>query len=87
MSTHSVNKKPLSLIEIIENNPYEKIKHDGDSAEMADEILFEASTFIEKARNEQELIAIYQMLATELEIGGLPNPVGFGFLFRRRMAF
>jgi len=68
MSTHSVNKNLLLLKETIERNLYEKIKHDRDIVEVADEILIEASTFIEKARNEQELIAIYEMLTTMLEI-------------------
>ena len=68
MSTHSVNKKLLLLRKTIESNLYEKIKDDREIAEVADEILFASSTFIEKARNEKELIAIYEMITTMLEI-------------------
>jgi len=68
MSTYSVNKKLLLLRKTIESNLYEKIKDDREIAEVADEILFESSTFIEKARNEKELIAIYEMITTMLEI-------------------
>ncbi len=68
MSTHSANKNLLSLRDAIESNLYEKIKDDRDIAEIADEVLFEASTFIEKARNEKELIAIYEMITKMLEI-------------------
>jgi len=68
MNSHSVNKNLLSLREAIVSNLYEKIKDDSEIAEVADEILFEASTFIEKARNEKELIAIYEMITKMLEI-------------------
>jgi hypothetical protein len=68
MSTHSVNENLLLLRETIESSLREKINGNRDIAEIAAETLFEASTFIKKARNEQELIAIYDMLTTELEI-------------------
>jgi len=68
MRNHSVKEKLLSLRKTIESNLYEKIADDRDIAEVADEILGEASTLIEKARNEQELIAIYKMLTAMLEI-------------------
>jgi hypothetical protein len=68
MSTHSINKKLLLLRKTIESNLYEKIKDDREIAEVADEILFESSTLIEKARNEKEIIAIYEMITTMLEI-------------------
>ncbi len=68
MSIHSANQDLLSLRETIESNLYEKIEDDMEITEVADEILGEASTIIEKARHEQELIAIYEMLATQLQI-------------------
>jgi len=68
MSTYSVGKNLLLLRKTIESNLYEKIKDDREIAEVADEILFEASTLIEKARNEKELIAIYEMITKMLEI-------------------
>jgi len=68
MSTNSVNRNLLLLRDAIVSNLYEKIKNDREIAEVADEILFEASTIIEKARNKQELIAFYEMIATMLEI-------------------
>ena len=68
MSTYSANKNLQLLRETIESNLYEKIKNDREIVEAADEILGEASTIIEKARNEQELIAIYEMITTMLEI-------------------
>ncbi len=68
MSTHSANKNLLLLRETIESSLYEKIKDDREILEVADEILGEASAIIEEARNEQELIAIYEMIATQLQI-------------------
>jgi hypothetical protein len=68
MSTYSVNKNLLLLKETIERNLYEKMKDDMEIVEAADGILGEAFTIIKKARNEQELIAIYEMIATMLEI-------------------
>jgi len=68
MSTHSVNKNLLSLREAIVSNLYEKIKNDREIVEEANEILIAASTIIEKARNEQELIAVFDMITTQIEI-------------------
>ncbi len=68
MSTYSANKNLLSLRDAIESNLYEKIKDDREISEVANEILGEASAIIEEARNKQELIAIYEMIATQLQI-------------------
>ena len=68
MSTDSVNKNLLFLKETILTNLYERIKSDREIVEEAKEILIAASPIIKKARNEQELIAIYDMIATQLEI-------------------
>jgi hypothetical protein len=68
MSTYSANKNLQLLRETIVSNLYEKIKNDREIVEEANEILIAASTIIEKSRNEQELIAFYDMIATQLEI-------------------
>ena len=68
MKTHSVNKNLLFLKETILTNLYKRIKIDREIVEEAKEILIAASPIIKKARNEQELIAIYDMIATQLEI-------------------
>jgi hypothetical protein len=68
MRTHSVNKNLLFLKETILTNLYERIKSDRGIVEEAKEILIAASSIIKKARNEQELIAIYDMISTQLEI-------------------
>jgi len=68
MSTHSVSKNLLLLRETIVSNLYEKIKTDREILEEANEILIASSTIIEKARNEQELIAVFDMITTQLEI-------------------
>jgi len=68
MSTDSVNKNLLFLKETILTNLYKRIKIDREIVEEAKEILIAASPIIKKARNEQELIAIYDMIATQLEI-------------------
>jgi len=68
MNTHSVNKNLLSLREVIVRNLYEKAKTDREIVEEANEILIASSSIINKARNEQELIAVFDMIATQLEI-------------------
>jgi hypothetical protein len=68
MSTHSVNKNLLLLRERLVSNLYEKVKTDREIAEEATEILVAASTITDKARNEQELIAVFDMIAKQLEI-------------------
>jgi hypothetical protein len=68
MSTHSINKNLLLLRERIVGNLYEKIKTNKETVEELKEILFAASTIIEKARNEQELIAVFDIIATQLEV-------------------
>ena len=68
MKTHSVNKNLLFLKETILTNLYERIKNDREIVDEAEEILIAASPIIKKARNEQELIAIYDMISTQLEI-------------------
>jgi len=68
MSTYSANKNLQLLRETIVSNLYEKIKNDREIVEEANEILIAASTIIEKSRNEQELIATYDMISTQLKI-------------------
>ncbi len=68
MRTHSVKENLLSLGEMILSNLYEKIKDDREILEEVREILIAAPNIIEKAKNEQELIAFYDMIATRLEI-------------------
>lgn len=68
MATHSTNKNLLLLKETIITNLYERIKNDRGIVEKANEILLVASVLIEKARNEHELIAIYDFITTRLEI-------------------
>jgi hypothetical protein len=68
MNIDSGNKNLLLLKETIVSNLYEKIKNDREIVEEANEILIGASTFIETARNEQELIAIFDMITTQIEI-------------------
>jgi len=50
------------------NNLYEKTKNDKETLEEIREIFMAAPNIIEKAKNEQELIAFYDMIATQLEI-------------------
>jgi hypothetical protein len=68
MSTHPINKNLLLLRDRIISNLYEKTKTDKEILEEIREILIAAPNIIEKAQNEQELIAFYDMIATQLEI-------------------
>ncbi len=68
MNVNTVNKNLLLLKETILANLYEKIKNDREIIEEANEILIAASTMIENARNEQELIAVYETIVIQLEI-------------------
>jgi hypothetical protein len=68
MNTHSFNKNLLFLKETILTNLYERIKSDREIVEEAKEVLIAASTIIKKARNKKELIAVYEMIAKQLEI-------------------
>jgi hypothetical protein len=68
MSTHSINKNLLLLRDRIISNVYEKTKNDKEILEEIREIFMAAPNIIEKAKNEQELIAFYDMIATQLEI-------------------
>jgi len=68
MRPHPVNENLLFLKETILTNLYERIKSDREIVEEAKEVLIAASTIIKKARNEKELIAVYEMIAKQLEI-------------------
>ncbi len=68
MNINPDNKNLLFLKETILTNLYERIKIDREVLEEAREILIAAPSIIEKAKNEQELIAFYDMIATQLEI-------------------
>ena len=68
MRTYSVKENPMSLKEIIVSNLYEKIKSDKEIVEELREILIAASCIIKQVRNEQELIAVFDMIATRLKI-------------------
>jgi len=68
MSTHSINKNLLLLRDRIISNLYEKTKNDKEILEEIREIFMAAPNIIEKAKNKQELIAFYDMIATQLEI-------------------
>ena len=68
MSTNSFNKNLLFLKETILTKLYERIKNDREIVDEAEEILIVASAIIKKARNEQELIATYDMISTQLKI-------------------
>jgi hypothetical protein len=68
MKTHFDNKNLLFLKEAILTSLYEKIKSDKEIVEEAKEVLIAATPIIKKARNEKELIAIYDMISTQIEI-------------------
>ena len=68
MSPHPINKNLLLLRDRIISNLYEKTKTDKEILEEIREIFVAAPNIIEKAKNEQELIAFYDMIATQLEI-------------------
>ena len=68
MSTHSINKNLLLLRDIIISNLYEKTKKDKEILEEIREIFIASPNIIEKAKYERELIAFYDMIATQLEI-------------------
>ncbi len=68
MNINPDNKNLLLLKKTILTNLYERIKIDREVLEEAREILIAAPNIIEKAKNEQELIAFYDMIATQLDI-------------------
>lgn len=68
MVTQDNEKYLLSFREQIENRLFEKLSGDEDATKVAKDMLLVASVLIEKARNEHELIAIYDFITTGLEI-------------------
>jgi len=70
MVTQDDKKKLLSLREQIENCLFEKLSDDEEAAKVAKEMLTSASLILQRAKNEEELIGIYDIICIRLSFFG-----------------
>jgi hypothetical protein len=70
MITQEDTKNLLTLREQIENCLFEKLSNDEEATKIAKEMLTSASLILQKAKNIEELIAIYDIIAIRLSFFG-----------------
>ena len=70
MVTQEDNKNLSSLREQIENCFFEKLSNDEEATKMAKEILNSASLMLQRTKNKEELIGIYEIISTRLSFFG-----------------
>jgi hypothetical protein len=68
MVTQENEKQLLLLREQIENCLFEKLSNDEEATKIAKEILTTASLILQKAKNEEELIGVYALIAIRLSL-------------------